>query len=85
VIQAINNTVAVATVAAGGRVADGFGAFKSVAASKGTTDSCAAGLLIRVPTGGCDIHPSPLGRDALAGALRAALGSDEAEGEDAAG
>jgi lysophospholipase L1-like esterase len=70
VIEAINSTVAAATVAAHGQVADGFGAFKAVDASKGTSDSCVAGLLIRLSPTTCDVHPSPLGRDTLADALR---------------
>jgi lysophospholipase L1-like esterase len=72
IIGAIDATVAAATMRAGGRVADGFGAFQAIAAASGG-DSCAAGLLIVRPTGGCDIHPSPKGRDVLAGAIRVAL------------
>jgi lysophospholipase L1-like esterase len=67
-IGAINSVVANVTTAFGGRVADGFGAFKAVAAEAGG-DSCAAGLLIRLPTGGCNIHPSTTGHEVLAEAI----------------
>ena len=60
-ITALNQAMASVTTAAGGAVADGFGAFKTVAA-KFDGDACAAGLLIKLPNGTCDIHPSP--RDA---------------------
>jgi lysophospholipase L1-like esterase len=55
-----------------GRVADGYGAMKNAAsASKG--DACAAGLLIPLPEGGCDIHPTPAGRKVLEQAVLDAL------------
>jgi lysophospholipase L1-like esterase len=72
IIQAVNGVVAQATAAAGGRVADGFGAFRAIAANSGG-DTCAAGLLIRVTPSSCDIHPSPLGSDTLARAIRAVV------------
>lgn len=50
-------------------VASGFEAWKATATTLGGGSSCAAGLLIALPTGGCDIHPSPAGRDLLAGAI----------------
>jgi len=49
-------------------VASGFDAWKPTAMAAGGS-SCAAGLLILLPTGKCDIHPSPAGRDLLAGAI----------------
>jgi len=67
-LGAINSVVANVTTAFGGRVANGFGAFKAEAAEAGG-DSCAAGLLIRRPTGGCDIHPSKTGQKLLAEAI----------------
>jgi len=70
VLGAINHVVAAVTTAFGGRVADGFGAFKREATETGG-DSCKAGLLIRLPTGGCDIHPSRLGQKILARAIEA--------------
>ena len=69
-LGAINQVVAAVTRAFGGRVADGFGAFKREAMEAGG-NSCTAGLLIRLPTGGCDIHPSRLGRILLARAIEA--------------
>jgi lysophospholipase L1-like esterase len=69
-IGAINQVVTAVTTAFGGRVADGFAAFKPEAMEAGG-DSCKAGLLIRLPTGGCDIHPSRLGRTLLARAIEA--------------
>jgi lysophospholipase L1-like esterase len=74
IIQAINARVAQATLAAHGRVADGFDAFRLVAQFFGG-DSCKAGLLIVISANPlrCDIHPSPLGRDLLAGAIIEAL------------
>ncbi len=49
-------------------VASGFNAWAPVAATAGG-DSCAAGLLIRTSSTTCDVHPTPLGRDLLAGAV----------------
>ena len=70
-ITALNQVMSQVTASTGGVVADGFGAFKTVAAQFGN-DACAAGLLIKMPDGTCDIHPSPKGRDALAAAIAAA-------------
>jgi lysophospholipase L1-like esterase len=50
----------------GVRIADAFTAFQLASALAANGDPCAAGLLIRLPTGGCDVHPSPAGRDVLA-------------------
>jgi lysophospholipase L1-like esterase len=50
------------------KVASGFNAWAPVAATAGG-DSCAAGLLIRTSPTACDVHPTPLGRDLLAGAV----------------
>lgn len=52
----------------GVKIASGFNAWAPVAATAGGS-SCAAGLLIRTSATGCDIHPAPLGRDLLAGAV----------------
>jgi len=54
----------------GGLVADGLAAFATAA---GGGDPCAAGLLIAMPDGTCDIHPSPLGDQVLADAIEAVL------------
>ena len=50
-------------------VADGFTAWQSTAFALGAGDSCAAGLLIPISATACDVHPAPLGRDLLAGAV----------------
>src|ERR1700694_126561 len=52
-------------------VADGLEAWRATAVAAGGS-SCAAGLLIATPkdpTSACDVHPTPLGRDLLAGAV----------------
>jgi GDSL-like Lipase/Acylhydrolase family len=49
-------------------IASGFDAWQAPALAAGG-DTCAAGLRIALPTGGCDIHPSPRGRDLLAQAI----------------
>ncbi len=69
-IGALNAAVARAADANGAVVADGFGAMAKAAAAAGG-DTCAAGLLIALPTGGCDVHPTLAGHRALAGALAA--------------
>jgi len=74
VISEINRVVAAGTRAAQGQVGDGFAAFQKATAPFGG-DSCKAGLLIRLTLQPltCDIHPSPAGRDLLAGAIRAVV------------
>jgi lysophospholipase L1-like esterase len=54
------------------RVADGLGAFKKATAGFGG-DSCAAGLLVALPNGTCNSHPSAEGHRVLAGAVIRAL------------
>jgi lysophospholipase L1-like esterase len=49
-------------------VADGFAAFQQASQAAGG-DPCAAGLLIALPGGGCNIHPSSLGHQVLAAAI----------------
>lgn len=78
VAQALNLTMT--TVAANFpniTVADTYKPFQIVSAPFGG-DPCKAGLLIKLPanpynTSACDIHPSPLGRDLIAGAVDAAI------------
>jgi lysophospholipase L1-like esterase len=85
IISAVNAAVAQETVKFGGKVADGFGAFKAITAAF-NGDSCAAGLLILVSSTTCNIHPSypsdngleshaDTGRDALGQAIVNAVGS----------
>ena len=54
------------------KIASGFDAFQGPALSAGGS-SCAAGLLIVLAPGVCDVHPTPLGRDLLAGAVVSAV------------
>jgi hypothetical protein len=81
----VNNVVAQVTLAWGGKVADGFGAFKSATAAF-NGDSCAAKLLILVSASTCNIHPSypsdngleshsNTGRDVLGQAIVNAIGN----------
>ncbi len=72
---ALNAPIIAATLAFGGRVASGFDAFKGPALAAGGS-SCAAGLLIVLPTGTCDVHPTPLGRDLLAKAVVSTVAKD---------
>jgi lysophospholipase L1-like esterase len=71
--QFLDSIVAGVTLASGGIVANGFSAFQGPAAAFGGS-SCAAGLLIRLPNGGCDVHPTQAGQQLLAGAVLQALG-----------
>jgi lysophospholipase L1-like esterase len=61
----LNNVMVAAGAPYGVKIASGLDAWAATAAGG---SSCAHGLLIALPTppGGCDIHPSPLGRDLLA-------------------
>lgn len=72
--KALNAPIIDATLANGGIVASGFDAFKGPALAAGGS-SCAAGLLIVLAPGICDVHPTPLGRDLLAAAIVRAVES----------
>ena len=87
IISEVNNVVAQVTLAWGGKVADGFGAFAAIATAAFGFDSCAAGLLIETSASPltCNIHPSypsdggleahpNTGRDVLGQAIVNALG-----------
>jgi lysophospholipase L1-like esterase len=67
-VQGLNAQMIDAAHAYGVLIASGFDAWAPVAARAGG-DSCAAGLLIALPSGGCDVHPTALGRDLLAQAV----------------
>jgi lysophospholipase L1-like esterase len=69
----LNSVIASVTEAFGGKVADGFTAFEGPSAAFGG-DPCAAGLLIKLPDGTCNIHPSPAGHLLLAQAIEDAVG-----------
>jgi len=79
--EALNQPIIEATRAFHGILASGFDAFKTAALAAGGS-SCAAGLLIMLPTGGCDVHPTPRGRDLLAQAILSSLhrGGEEDHG-----
>ena len=77
----LNDAITVPTLAAGGIVADGFGAFQAASVPSG--NPCTAGLLIPVSTGGCNIHPTLLGHQVLAQAILSALAA--AHGADGLG
>jgi hypothetical protein len=68
VISRVDATLAAVTRQFGGKVADGLAAFQAAAEPFGG-DTCAAGLLIRLPNGTCNIHPSPAGAALLADAV----------------
>ncbi len=70
----LNSVIAGVTTANGGIVADGFSAFEGPSLAFGG-DPCAAGLLIKLPDGTCNIHPSPTGQRLLAGAIAQAIGA----------
>jgi lysophospholipase L1-like esterase len=72
VAEFLNSIIAGVTNAFGGIVADGFTAFETPSAAFGG-DPCAAGLLIRLPDGSCNIHPSQRGHELLAQAIEQAL------------
>jgi lysophospholipase L1-like esterase len=57
----------------GARIADGYVAFR-VASVRSGGDTCAAGLRIKQPAGGCDLHPTAVGQRVLAMAVQRALG-----------
>jgi lysophospholipase L1-like esterase len=60
----------------GARPADVFGAFAAASAPFGGIP-CLAGLQVRLPTGGCDIHPSAAGHALIAQAILAVLPREE--------
>ncbi len=68
-IGQIDTALASIVAAHGGVVADGMTSFE--AASHG--DPCKAGLLIAMPDGTCDVHPTPAGAQVLADAIDAAV------------
>jgi lysophospholipase L1-like esterase len=70
--ELLNKAMITAGAGYGVVIASGFDAFARVAASTGG-DSCAAGLLIRLSATTCDVHPTPAGRDLLAGAVVKAI------------
>lgn len=72
--QFLDSVIAGVTTANGGIVANGFAAFQGPSAAFGG-DPCAAGLLIKLPDGTCNIHPSPTGQRLLAAAIAQVIGA----------
>jgi lysophospholipase L1-like esterase len=72
--QLLDSVIASVTQAFGGKVADGFAAFQGPSATFGGSP-CAAGLLIKLPDGTCNIHPSPAGHLLLAQAIENVVGA----------
>jgi lysophospholipase L1-like esterase len=70
--EELNSAIASVTEKFGGKVADGFAAFEGPSQNFGGSP-CAAGLLIKLPDGTCDIHPSPEGHQLLAQAIEAVI------------
>ena len=66
--QALNKAMDSAAAPFGVVVADGYSTFEHAAAQAGG-DTCAAGLLTTLTTGGCGVHPSVAGQELLAGAV----------------
>ena len=71
--QALNAALAGPLHQFGGVLADGYGAFQRAAAPYGG-NTCAAGLLVLLPDGTCNIHPSAKGHQILAAAIAKAVG-----------
>jgi lysophospholipase L1-like esterase len=71
--QALNAALIAPTRRFGGAVADGYAAFAQASAAA-NGDPCAAGLLVPLPDGTCNIHPSPYGHAVLAGAIQKVIG-----------
>jgi lysophospholipase L1-like esterase len=69
----LDSVIESATQAAGGTIANGFTAFAVASAAYGG-DPCSAGLLIKLPNGTCDVHPTAEGQQVLAAAIASALG-----------
>jgi lysophospholipase L1-like esterase len=65
VVQAMNGAIEQTGAAFGVETADVFSAFDA-ASGPPAFDACAAGLLIPLPTGGCDIHPTQAGAELIA-------------------
>jgi lysophospholipase L1-like esterase len=67
-LTSLNAEITTAALTRAVAVADAYGAFLAASAST-LGDPCAAGLLIRMPDGTCNIHPSTAGRAVLTNAV----------------
>jgi lysophospholipase L1-like esterase len=72
--ELLDSVIASVTEKFGGKVADGFTAFEEPSLAAGGSP-CAAGLLIKLPDGTCNIHPSPAGHLLLAQAIEDVVGA----------
>ncbi len=72
--EALDKVITLVTENFGGKVADGFAAFEAPSIAAGGTP-CDAGLLIKLPDGTCNIHPSPAGHLLLAKAIEDVVGT----------
>lgn len=72
-IEALNAAIAGPAARHSAVLADGFAAFRATAAQAGG-DTCAAGLRVKLASGGCDLHPSARGAQVLATAIQEAIG-----------
>jgi lysophospholipase L1-like esterase len=72
--ELLDSVIASVTEKFGGKVADGFKAFEGPSLAAGGSP-CAAGLLIKLPDGTCNIHPSPAGHLLLAQAIEDVVGT----------
>jgi lysophospholipase L1-like esterase len=71
-VEALNAALAGPAARYGARLANSFAAFRAASARAGG-NTCAAGLRIKLASGGCDLHPTALGQQVLAAAVEAAL------------
>jgi lysophospholipase L1-like esterase len=71
--KVLNQAIIVATKQFGGIIASGYTAFR-VASARFGGNPCTAGLLVKLPGGSCNIHPSAAGHLVLAAAIAQALG-----------
>ena len=74
-VELLNSAIVPVTKHFGGTIANGFEAFK-VASKRFGGSPCRAGLLIKLPGGACNIHPSPTGHLVLAAAIAQAIGAN---------
>lgn len=70
--QALNQAQDAGAAPYGATIADGYGAFQAAATGSGG-DSCKAGLLTQLSTGGCGVHPTAAGQAVLALAVEEAI------------
>jgi hypothetical protein len=71
-IEALNAAIAGPAARYGAVLASGYAAFRAAAAQAGG-DTCAAGLRVKLASGGCDLHPSARGAQVLAAAITEAI------------